>query len=475
MLRFYNTLTKTIEDFVPINPELVTVYCCGPTVYNFAHIGNLRTYTFADLLVRSLKYFGYNTKFVMNLTDVGHLVSDSDDGEDKMEKGARRENKTAWQIAELFTKAFLEDSRKLNLLEPDYRPKVTDHIKEQIEMVDVLFKKGYAYKIQDGIYFDTSKFSDYGKLTGQKLSELKAGSRVEVNPEKRHALDFALWKFSPPKVKRDMEWPSPWGVGFPGWHIECSVMSAKYLGTQIDLHLGGTDLIPIHHTNEIAQSESASGVKPFSKYWMHGQFVLVDGEKMSKSKNNFYLLSDITEKGFDPLALRYLFLTSHYRQFLNFTWQALKASSQSLTELKKQTLSEVDSVTRTTRDSLSSEKARQIDDYRMRFESALANDLNIPQALAVVWETVKSNIPSRDKYDLVMLFDSVLGLGLGKNDDNKIDSEIPSEIRDLIKKRDDLRSAKKFDEADKVRLQIDDMGYCLNDTPQGTTVNKKNF
>ncbi|MFZ5845565.1 MAG: cysteine--tRNA ligase, partial [Patescibacteria group bacterium] len=388
MLKLYNTLTKKIEEFQPLKPEEVTLYCCGPTVYDFAHIGNFRTYTLTDLLVRTLKYLGYKVRYVMNITDVGHLTSNSDTGEDKLEKGARREGKTAWEIAKFYTEAFLVDSQKLNLLEPDVRPRPTEHIAEQIAMVQKLLDKGFAYKIDDGIYFDTSRFKKYGELTGQSREELKAGARVEVNPQKKNLTDFALWKFTPNGVRRDMEWDSPWGKGFPGWHIECSAMSMKYLGEQFDIHTGGADLIPIHHTNEIAQSESTTGISPFVRFWIHGQFILVDGEKMAKSKNNFYKLSDIEARGFAPLALRYLYLTAHYRTFLNFTWEALQAAQASLDELRSQISNLKSQISK--RSTLSSEKLQKIDKYREKFKEALENDLNIPQALAVAWEVAKS-------------------------------------------------------------------------------------
>ncbi|MBI5619927.1 cysteine--tRNA ligase, partial [Candidatus Gottesmanbacteria bacterium] len=353
--------------------------------------------------------FGYKVKFVMNITDVGHLTSNSDTGEDKMEKGAKREGKTAWDIAKFYTQAFLADSKKLNLMEPDVRPKPTEHIAEQIAMVETLLARGFAYRIDDGVYFDTSKFAGYGALTGQNIEELKAGSRVEPNPQKRNPTDFALWKFSPKDKKRDMEWDSPWGVGFPGWHIECSAMSRKHLGDQIDIHTGGADLIPIHHTNEIAQSEATTGKSPFVRFWVHGQFILVDGEKMSKSKENFYRLSDIEAKNFDSLALRYFYMTAHYRAFLNFTWTALESAQASLNELRAQVLSIKNQVSRHT---LSPEKVEKVDAYRKKFGEALANDLNMPEALAAVWEVIKSNIPSQDKYDLLMDFDEILGFGL---------------------------------------------------------------
>jgi cysteinyl-tRNA synthetase len=468
MIKLYNTLTKKIENFSPRDPKLATMYCCGPTVYDYATIGNFRTYMMTDILVRTLRHFGYPVKFVMNITDVGHLVSDEDTGEDKMEKGAKREGKTAWDIAKFYTKAFLSDSRKLNLLEPDVRPKPTDHIAEQISMIQILLDKGYAYHIDDGIYYDTAKFPTYGQLTGQRLDELKAGARVEQNPQKRNPTDFALWKFSPKDKKRDMEWESPWGTGFPGWHIECSAMSRKHLGEQIDIHTGGVDLIPVHHTNEIAQSEAAWGKSPFVRFWVHGQFLLVDGQKMAKSKGNFYRLSDIEEKGFDPLALRYFYLTAQYQTFLNFTWAGITAAKNSLMELRNQ----MRSFRANGRNALSQEKMDKIDAFRSKFDAAIADNLNTPQALAVVWEVVKSNIPAPDKYDLLIDFDEVLGLKL-----NEVTSvalgEIPAEIQGLVKKRDKLRAEKKFADADMIRKEIESKGYILEDTPTGVLISRR--
>lgn len=457
MLKLYNSLTKKVEEFRPIKPPHVGVYTCGPTVYDYAHIGNFRTYTLADLLVRTLKRLGYTVTYVMNITDVGHLTSDSDTGEDKMEKGARREGKNAWEIAKFYTDAFLSDSKKLNLVEPDVRPKPTEHIQEQIHMVQTLLKKRIAYQIDDGIYFDTGKLTDYGKLTGQPLEKLIAGARVEVNPQKRNPLDFGLWKFSPKDKKRDMEWESPWGMGYPGWHIECSAMSMKYLGDQFDIHAGGMDLIPIHHTNEIAQSEATTGKTPFVRYWVHGQFILVDGQKMAKSKENFYKLSDVEAKGFDPLALRYLYLTAQYRTYLNFTWEALEGAQNALRQLRMYGAG---------RNVLSQEKLERVDTYRKKFDEALANDLNMPQALAVTWEVAKSNIPSRDKYDLLLDFDEVLGLHLERR-------EVPEEIKQLVDTRENLRKDNKFQEADEIRKQIEQKGFGVEDTPSGPEVSAK--
>ena len=469
MLKLFNTLTKKIETFVPSDPKLVTLYACGPTVYDYAHIGNFRTYTLTDFLLRTLKYVGYNVKFVTNITDVGHLVSDADTGEDKLEKGARREGKTAWDVAKFYTNEFLHDSKKLNIIDPIVRPKPTEHILEQIEMVETLLNKGFAYVIDDGIYFDTSKLNDYGKLTGQNADELKAGARVEVNPQKKNLSDFALWKFSPTGEKRDMEWDSPWGVGFPGWHIECSAMSKKHLGDQIDIHTGGVDLIPIHHTNEIAQSESASGKKPFVKLWVHGQFIQVDGQKMSKSKNNFYRLGDIIEKGFDPLALRYLYASAHYQSYLNFTWNSLESAQKSLHELRSHVADALQ--TTSERLSLSPEKLEKIDHFESKFRESLENNLNIPQALAVLWEMLKSNIPSQDKKELVMRFDQVLGFNL-ESAKSKKTKELPPKVKKLLEDRELARKSGNFSESDSLRVELRNLGYEVDDTPKGTRIKK---
>ena len=465
-MKLYNTRTKKIETFSPLNAKLVTLYCCGPTVYDYATIGNFRTYMMTDILVRTLRHAGYTVKFVMNITDVGHLVSDSDTGEDKMEKGAKREGKTAWDVSKFYTEAFLSDSKKLNLVEPDVRPKPTEHIDEQLAMVKTLLDKGYAYKIDDGIYYDTAKFPTYGVLTGQKLDELKEGARVEPNPQKRNPTDFALWKLSlDSKVsgkKRDMEWESPWGKGFPGWHLECSAMSRKHLGEQIDIHTGGMDLIPVHHTNEIAQSEASSGKSPFVQCWVHGQFLLVDGQKMAKSKGNFYRIFDIEDKGFDPLVLRYFYLTAQYQTFLNFTWEGMTAAKNSLTELRNHMrIFRADG-----RNALSGEKMEKINAFRDKFDAVIADNLNTPQALAVVWEVVKSNIPSQDKYDLLTDFDEVLGLQLGRTE------EIPADIQALAKKRDQLRKEQQFVSADTIRKDIESKGFVIEDTPQGGRITR---
>lgn len=470
-MKLYNTLTRKIEEFIPLNSPKVGMYTCGPTVYDYAHIGNWRTYILADVLRRTLKYLNFEVTAVSNITDVGHLVGDGNEGEDKLEKGARREGKTAWDVAKKYTDIYYDHEKKLNVLPPDQRCKATDYIKEQIGLIEILEKKGFTYKTSDGIYFDTAKFLDYGKLTSQDKDKMLEGARVEVNPEKRSPTDFALWKFSPSGAKRDMEWPSPWGIGFPGWHIECSAMSMKHLGEQFDLHVGGDDLKFIHHNNEIAQSEAVSGKVPFVRYWIHGQFLTVDGEKMSKSKNNFYNLDDISEKGFEPLVLRYLFLTTNYRSFLNFTWESLTASKEGLNNLRK-LCCKVSDTLQSERNTLSPEKLRKIQDYSNRFRNALENDLQMPEALAIAWEVAKSNIPTPDKRDLIADFDQVLGLDLldprkGYTLKGVTFSELPQAVKKLVESRETARKNQDWKLSDELRDKILSAGYQIEDSPSG--------
>ena len=490
MLRLYNTLTRKLEEFRPLNPPTVTYYSCGPTVYDFAHIGHARTYVFADILERVLIFNGYKVKRVMNITDVGHLTSDSDTGEDKMElasrrsgKGAQRGKKTVWEIAKFYTEDFLKMSKKLNIRKPEIVCRATDNISSMIRIIELLEKKGFTYRIKDGIYFDTSKFPKYGELTGSSFNQLqkslKAGARIEVVEGKKHPTDFALWKFTPRGVKRQMEWDSPWappGVrgkvrGFPGWHIECSAMSMKFLGETIDIHTGGVDHIPIHHTNEIAQSEAATG-KRFVKYWLHADHLLVEGEKMSKSLGNFYRVTDLEKKGFSPLSLRYLFLTASYRTQMNFTWKALTAAQSALDNLYDQISDFRFQISDKKRMSLSEGKLEKINNYRDKFTAAINDDLNMPKALATTWEVVKSNIPPGDKYDLLLLFDEVLGLGLKELRIKKQELRIPKEIMELMDKREILRKEKKWAEADEIRKDLEKKGYVLEDTPTGTKVRR---
>lgn len=404
-----NTLTHQKEKFEAINPPEVGLYTCGMTVYDYAHIGHGRKYVTDDILKRMLTANGYKVNHVQNVTDVGHLVSDGDEGEDKLEKGAIKQNKTVWEVAEFFTKNFYDSMDELNIIRPNVICKATDNIKEQIELIQKLFENGYAYDSPEAVYFDVSKFSKYGEMLGQKLSDKKMGMRDEVKTDenKRNNADFALWFKRVGRFENHtMHWDSPWGDGFPGWHIECSAMSIKYLGDQFDIHTGGEDHIPVHHPNEIAQSEGATGKSPFVKYWLHTAHLMVDGKKMSKSLGNFYTIADIKNKNIDPIALRYLYLSTHYRKQMNFTWTSLEAAQTAWTKLRKM----VENLKNSDRNMLSDEKNEKVEDYRNNFMLAINDDLNTSRALAVFWEMLKSNIPSEDKYDLALLFGNILGV-----------------------------------------------------------------
>lgn len=469
MIRFYNTLSKSLDSFIPINPPNVGMYTCGITAYDYAHIGHGRKYVGDDILRRTLEHFGYKVVHVQNVTDVGHLSSDADEGEDKLEKGAKKTGKTVWEVAKFFEDDFYQAMKKLNILEPTIICRATEHIPEQIQLIQQLFVNGHAYETEEAVYFDVSTFPEYGKLFGQTLEEKKVAVREEVQTgeHKRNPADFALWfKRKGRFADHAMHWESPWGDGFPGWHIECSAMSMKYLGDSFDIHTGGEDHIPIHHPNEIAQSEGATGRK-FVTYWIHYAFLMVDGKKMSKSLGNYYRIADILEKGIDPIALRYFYLTAHYKKPLNFTWEALAAASHALVELRKYAKSIQKHKEASERVQLSPEKLSKADEYKNRFDEALANDLNTPQALAVVWETVKSNIPPQDKCDLLGLFDRVLGLELLSSHPQRM---IPEPVTILVKQREMLRKQKKYDQADQIRIQIEAQGFMVQDTAEGVTI-----
>ncbi len=457
-LLLFNTMSRTKEQFIPLNPPTAGIYTCGPTVYNYAHIGNLRSYIFADILRRVLAYNGYAVTQVMNITDVGHLTSDADEGEDKMEKGSKREGKSVWDIAERFTKAFKEDITKLNIQEPSIWCKATDHIQEQIAQVKTLEEKGVTYKTEDGIYFDTTKLEDYGKLARLNIEQLEAGARVEVG-EKRNKTDFALWKFSPKNEKRQMEWDSPWGKGFPGWHIECSAMSSKYLGEQFDIHTGGIDHIPVHHPNEIAQAETAFGKKPWVKYWMHGEFLVLEKDKMAKSGENFLTLSVLEEKGYHPLDYRYLCLTAHYRQQLKFSWEAMESAKQSRERLMNII------------EKLQHDEGRKGVGmkYEAGFSDAINDDLNMPQALAVLWNVLRDQgMLAEEKRTLIGRFDTVLGLKLLE----KATVKVPGEIINLAERREEARKAKDWKESDRIRDEIKAKGYDILDGKEGYKIKK---
>lgn len=462
-LYLYNTLNRKKEIFKPIQDKKVGLYTCGPTVYNFAHIGNLRTFIFEDILKRVLLYNGYRVKHIMNITDVGHLTGDRDMGEDKMEKGAQREGKTAWEIAEFYTRAFKQDMTHLNILEPTLWCKATDTIPEQIELIKTLEDKGFTYNISDGIYFDTSKFEGYTKLSNQDLEALQEGARVEKNPEKRNATDFALWKFSPDDVKRQMEWDSPWGVGFPGWHIECSAMSMKFLRDQLDIHCGGVDHIDVHHTNEIAQSEAATG-KKFFNTWMHGAFLIISGgKKMAKSEGNFLTLdSTHIQNGIDPLVYRFVTYQTHYRKPMEYSEEAVQAARNGLEHLRNQV--------RSLMSKGMDDTASVNDGYKQKFIKELNDDLNMPRALASVQETLKSDMDDSEKLATVLDFDRVLGLDLEKV---SVSEELPENIQQKIEARKKARAEKNWALSDQLRDEIQALGYVVQDAKDGMTVFKK--
>ncbi len=461
-MRIFNSLSKQIEEFKPIEPDFVKMYCCGPTVYKDQQIGNWRTFCLADFLNRSLKLSGYKVDFIMNMTDVGHMFetgSDPEGGEDKIEKQSTEEGRSAREIVDMYTKSFLEEFKEMNLLEPKKFTKATEYIDDQINLIATLEERGFTYETSDGVYFDTSKFEQYGELSGLTIENIKEGARIDPNPEKKNPTDFALWKFSPSDKKRQQEWQSPWGVGFPGWHLECSSMIMKELGDTIDIHVGGEDLKMIHHQNEIAQSECATGQK-FVNYWVHGAFLTVDGGKMSKSLGNFYTLSDVKQRGFSPLDLRYLFMTSHYRGPLNFTWEAMQNAQNSLKRIYELVSSYV-----------YDPKAEISDKFMKKFKEKLEEDLNIPEVLAVVWELIKSSIPEESKLNTILKMDDFLGLKLQEH----IGVEIPKNVLDLAKMRGEYRKNGIWDKADVLRRQVNDLGYVIDDIPNGDFKVKKKF
>lgn len=454
MLKLYNTLTRNIDDFRPISGKKAGIYSCGPTVYWYQHIGNLRTYVFSDILRRVLNYDGYEVKQVMNITDVGHLTSDADTGEDKMEKAAAKEGKTAKEISGYYWKIFRNDFKKLNIGEPDIWARATEHIKEQIDLIKKLEKRGYTYKTSDGIYFDTSKFGKYADFARLDLMGLEAGKRIEMR-EKKNPTDFALWKFSTEPGKRQQEWKSPWGVGFPGWHIECSAMSMKYLGNHFDIHTGGEDHISVHHTNEIAQSEAATGEK-FVNYWLHGAFLTFKGEKVSKSKGGLYIISELQEKGFLPLAYRYLCLTAHYRSPLDFSLENLEGAQNSYLRLKNIISGMKDD-------------KKENEDYLKWFGAAINDDLDMPKALSILWNLVRDK-DAKGKIRTIKEMDKIFGLDLLKKE--KI--AVPAEIKTLAKERQKARKKKDFKKADELRGEIEGRGWQIEDTDTGPKIIPKN-
>lgn len=477
MLKLYNTLTRKKELFEPIEPGKVGLYACGPTVYSYAHIGNLRAYIFEDILRRTLEYNGYEVKHIISITDVGHLTSDADTGEDKMEKSAQKENRSIWEIAKEYTDAFRRDIKKLNIKDPSVWTKATDYIDEQLELIKELEKKGFAYLISDGVYFDTSKMDDYGKLWGSKDIQLIAGASIEVVEGKKNPSDFALWKLTPPGVKRQMEWDSPWGKGFPGWHTECVAMAKAELGIPFDIHCGGIDHIQIHHTNEIAQSETAYG-KILSRFWMHGEFLDLKSEKMSKSKGNVIRIKTLEERGINPLAYRYLCLGAHYRTKIIFSWKALEAAQNGINHLT----SSIASLEKDKNEIVNIKKEKD------KFLEIINDDLNTPKALAFLQDIIKDKeLSDSQKYALAMEFDQIFGLNLYKKKKKEHltatnisyyiiseKDELPEKekIDDLIIEQVKYKKEKNWEKADEARKKIEEVGYNVKDTEKGLVIEK---
>lgn len=461
-LRLYNSLTRRKEVFVPLEPGRVRLYSCGPTVYSRQHLGNMRAYLFSDLLRRSLEYAGYEVRQVINITDVGHLTDDADLGADKVEQAAREQGLSAWDVAEKWTSLFKQDLLKLNCKPPAVWCKATEHVAEQIEMVKALEARGFTYRTSDGIYFDTAKDPHYGELAQADLEAQRSGERIHGADEKRNRADFALWKFSPREgPRRQMEWDSPWGVGFPGWHVECSAMSSKYLGVPFDIHTGGVDHLPVHHPNEIAQSENTFDVRPWVRYWMHGEWLMFDGEKISKSKGGTVSIDDLEADGIEPLAFRLFFLSAHYRQQQSFSDAAIRGAQAAYRRLVRHAVELREANER-------SGAGAEAESLRDRFRAAIYDDLNAPQALAVLWDAVRSDrLGGAEKWELVAEFDQVLGLDLAEA---RLDvPEIDERVERLIREREEARAARDYARADAIRAELLEQGIVLEDGPGGTT------
>lgn len=457
MIKLYNSLTKSLEELHPIEKDVVKMYSCGPTVYLLPHIGNMRAYIFVDTLRRVIKYNGYKINGVMNITDVGHLTSDSDDGEDKMEMSAKKQNKTPMEIAKENTQVFLNDLEMLNIDLPEHITKATEYVDKMIEFIKKLEAKGFTYTIDDGVYFDVSKFANYGKLSNKNMNEIGV-ARIEGNSQKKHSFDFALWKFVP--ENHIMKWNSPWGVGCPGWHIECSTMSSDILGDHFDIHTGGIDHLPIHHENEIAQNDCACGHQVVDK-WLHNEFVMVDGGKMSKSLNNCYTLSQLQDMGYEPLAYKLFCLNSNYTKTINFTLDGLKAAQSSLNSLRK--------LVRDHKGGENKIDSAVLEKYRTDFLNAINDNLNTPLALGILFSMLKNEPKSNDIYNLALDFDRVFGLRLDKVKEKE---EIPQDIKDLAEKRWEAKKNKDWKTADTLRDEIISKGYQLLDTKDGYEIKK---
>lgn len=459
----YNTMSRSLVPLTPLNPGEVKFYCCGPTVYNYQHIGNLRTYVFEDLLSRMLKHADFKVTHVMNITDVGHLVSDADEGEDKMLLAQKREGKKSYEIAEYYTGVFLSDCSELNINRPTIICKATDHISHMIRLIERLIENGFAYISAGNVYFDVSKNADYGKLSGQSLDSLKSGARIDVDSAKRSPLDFALWFTKSKFENQELQWDSPWGLGYPGWHIECSAMAMEYLGESFDIHCGGIDHIPVHHTNEIAQSECASGQK-FASIWMHGGFLVESSGKMSKSKGVFLTLKVLKEKGYSPLAYRYLCLSSHYRNELSWSWESIEGAQNALNRLKSRISSL--GLSKNSIESSHYTNGSESEQYRLDFLKSLRTDLNAPQALSKMYDMLSNkNIINSDKGHLIAEFDLILGLNLLGQE--LVEAPPSDEIIELAKSREKARLERNFSESDRLRDEILELGFIIEDSPQG--------
>ena len=468
-LTFYNTLTRKKEEFHSIDEKRVRMYSCGPTVYSYAHIGNFRTYIFMDTLRRVLKYNGYELKHVMNITDVGHLESDADEGEDKMEKAARKEKKDPYEIANFYTKIFLKDMEKLNIDKPEIITKATENISQMIDYVKEIIKNGYAYETSKGIYFDISKLDKYPVLSNRKLDDQIAGARVDVDPEKKNPYDFALWIKAP--ENHIMKWESPWGLSYPGWHLECSTMGRRFLGEEFDIHTGGVDHIPTHHENEIAQSKGATG-KILAHVWMHCEYLQVDGGKMSKSLGNTYTISQLQEKGISPLAFKLFCFTAHYRNKLNFTFEGAYGAQKALERLYDSYVKNVNGADDVEED--------VIKEYEEKFLSYINDDMNMPGAMSVVWDIARNTKKSAKFANLLLKFDEVLGLDM-KNAEKYLvkfkqndSEELPAEIKKLVEERKNARAEKNWAKSDEIRDKIISLGYSIKDTKDGIIVKKEN-
>lgn len=463
-LKLFNTLSRQVEEFKPLSPGMVKIYCCGPTVYDYQHIGNFKTFLIEDLLIRTLKLAGLQVKFIMNITDVGHLASDADEGEDKMLIAARREKKKSMEIAQYYTDKFLEDWDKLNITRPETFCKATDHIAEMIAMIKTLEEKGFAYLADGNVYFDVMRFKEYGQLALLDLEKLQAGARVEVDQNKRSPFDFVLWFTKSKFENHELLWDSPWGKGYPGWHIECSAMASKYLGENIDIHCGGVDHIPVHHTNEIAQAEAAFGHK-WVNFWVHSEFILINSEKMAKSKGNFLKLDDLTAQGYEPAVYRTLILGTHYRKQLNFSKDSMDNALRVLQKLKAEVLKLKSTDTPAEKLSDSAEK------YATAFREAVFNDLNTPQALAQVWGLLDDkDISSAEKLSLLYYFDQILGLKISDWQAETID--VPEAVKILLEKRAAARQSKNWAESDRLRDEIKSLGFVVKDNAQGQSLTK---